>query len=101
MQPHLLDRKAVVEFFGGIHPSTLYRGARLGRYPRPIKVGPGSSRWLLTECQAALTTMTEGRGRWPLPPIWNRRNKLPRRACLSTRLIPSPENSRWCQTKTS
>jgi predicted DNA-binding transcriptional regulator AlpA len=43
----LLDRLAVCALFGGtrpINPSTLYRGIRQGRYPRPIRVGPNSSR---------------------------------------------------------
>jgi predicted DNA-binding transcriptional regulator AlpA len=64
MQPALLDRSAVCEFFGGtrsINPATLYRGIRNGRYPRPIKVGPGSSRWLRSECEAALQAMVDGR----------------------------------------
>jgi predicted DNA-binding transcriptional regulator AlpA len=57
----LLDRAAVCHFFGGLNASTLYRGIRQGRYPRPVKVGPGSSRWLRTECEAALRLMVEGR----------------------------------------
>ena len=60
----LLDKAAVCALFGGsrpINPSTLYRGIRLGRYPRPIRVGPNSSRWLLAECQAALRGMVEER----------------------------------------
>ena len=60
----MLDRKAVCAFFGGnrpIDPSTLYRGIREQRYPRPVKVGPGSSRWLRAECEAALQRMAEGR----------------------------------------
>ena len=65
MQPHLLDRIEACRFFGGSKPinvATLYRGIRLGRYPRPVKVGPGSSRWLRAECEAALAGMVEGRG---------------------------------------
>jgi predicted DNA-binding transcriptional regulator AlpA len=61
---HLLDRREACAFFGGskpINPSTLYRGIRQGRYPAPIKVGPGSSRWLREECEAALQAMVEGR----------------------------------------
>jgi predicted DNA-binding transcriptional regulator AlpA len=57
MQPELLDRDATCRFFGGtrpINPATLYRGVRKGRYPKPVKVGLGSSRWLLTECKEAL-----------------------------------------------
>jgi predicted DNA-binding transcriptional regulator AlpA len=64
MQPHLLDRNAACEFFGGTRPinaATLYRGIRLGRYPKPVKVGPGSSRWLREECEAALAGMVAGR----------------------------------------
>jgi predicted DNA-binding transcriptional regulator AlpA len=60
----LLDRGEVCRLFGGskpINPSTLYRGIRQGRYPRPIKVGPGASRWLREECDAALQAMVDGR----------------------------------------
>jgi predicted DNA-binding transcriptional regulator AlpA len=60
----LLDRGEVCRLFGGskpIHPATLYRGIKLGRYPKPVKVGPGSSRWLRSECEAALRLMVEGR----------------------------------------
>ena len=60
----LLDRDAACAFFGGnrpIHASSLYRGIAKGHYPRPVKVGPGSSRWLRDECEAALQAMVEGR----------------------------------------
>jgi predicted DNA-binding transcriptional regulator AlpA len=60
----LLDRPSVCRLFGGsrpLNPSTLYRGIKLGRYPRPVKVGPGSSRWLRSECEAVLRSMVEGR----------------------------------------
>jgi predicted DNA-binding transcriptional regulator AlpA len=59
----LFDRRAACAFFGGTKPiniATLYRGIRRGRYPKPIKVG-GSSRWLRSECEAALRIMVEGR----------------------------------------
>jgi predicted DNA-binding transcriptional regulator AlpA len=64
MLDHLLDRREVCRFFGGtkpLDPATLYRGIRKGRYPAPLKVGPGSSRWLRNECEAALRVMAEGR----------------------------------------
>jgi predicted DNA-binding transcriptional regulator AlpA len=32
-----------------------------GRYPKPIHVGPGSSRWLRAEIEACLKQMVEGR----------------------------------------
>ena len=56
----LLDLRAACAFYGGtrpINPATLYRGIRKGRYPTPVKVGPGSSRWLRSECEAALQAM--------------------------------------------
>ena len=60
----LLDRVAVCRLIGGTRPinaATLYRGIRKGRYPKPVKVGPGSSRWLRAECEAALQAMVEWR----------------------------------------
>jgi hypothetical protein len=62
----LMDRATVLIFFGGTKPinaATLYRGIRQGRYPAPVKVGPGSSRWLREECETALRSMVEGRVR--------------------------------------
>jgi len=64
MQAHLLDRAEVCRFFGGskpLHSATLYRNIRLGRFPRPVKVGPGTSRWLREECESCLQAMVEGR----------------------------------------
>ena len=64
MHPELLDRRAACEFFGGtrpLNPATLYRGIRKGRYPQPVKIGPGSSRWLRSECESALQSLIEGR----------------------------------------
>ena len=60
MQEHLLNRVEVCRWFGNIHSATLYRGIRHGRYPKPVKIG-GSSRWLLSECEAALQAMVDGR----------------------------------------
>jgi predicted DNA-binding transcriptional regulator AlpA len=57
----LLKLKEALIFFGGINASTLYRGIKLGRYPRPVKVGPQSSRWILEECEEALRRMVAGR----------------------------------------
>ena len=62
--PSLLDLRVVCCLLGGtrpINPATLYRGIRLGRYPAPIKVGPNASRWLRSECEAALQAMIERR----------------------------------------
>jgi predicted DNA-binding transcriptional regulator AlpA len=62
--PNLLDRAEVCRFFGGtrpINPATLYRNIRRGRYPRPVRVSPGASRWIRAECEAALAAMVAGR----------------------------------------
>jgi len=56
----LINRREVCRMFGGINPATLYRHIRQGKLPKPVKVG-GSSRWLLSECQAALQAMVDGR----------------------------------------
>jgi predicted DNA-binding transcriptional regulator AlpA len=60
---NLLDRMGVCRMFGGNRPinaATLYRGIRQRRYPKPVKIG-GSSRWLRSECEAALQAMVDGR----------------------------------------
>lgn len=62
-QVDLLDRRAVCVMFGGtrpLNPSTLYRGIREGRFPKPVRVG-GSSRWLRAECEDVLAAMVEAR----------------------------------------
>lgn len=61
----LLDLRAACAFFGGtrpLHSATLYRGIAAKRYPAPIKVGPNTSRWLLSECEAAKAAMIAARG---------------------------------------
>jgi predicted DNA-binding transcriptional regulator AlpA len=54
----LMDKDETCRFFDGqirpINHATLYRGIASGRYPRPIKVGANSSRWIKSECMAAL-----------------------------------------------
>jgi predicted DNA-binding transcriptional regulator AlpA len=37
-----------------ITPSTLYKGIKSGRFPAPIKLGPGTSRWRRSEIMAML-----------------------------------------------
>jgi predicted DNA-binding transcriptional regulator AlpA len=54
----LMDKDETCRFFGGhsrlINHATLYRGVAAERYPRPIKVGANSSRWIKYECAEAL-----------------------------------------------
>ena len=52
----MMTLAATCAFFGGdkpLNPSTLYRGIKAGRYPKPVHVGPNSSRWVRSECQSA------------------------------------------------
>lgn len=59
----LLDIDEVCAFFGGtkpLNPSTIYRG--LGTlYPKPLKVGTNTNRWLRSECVEARRKMAEAR----------------------------------------
>jgi predicted DNA-binding transcriptional regulator AlpA len=58
--PKLMDREETCRYFGGSKPinaSTLYRGVKSGRFPKPVKIGPGSSRWILWECEKVLELM--------------------------------------------
>ena len=52
-------------FFGGkskpIDRSTLYKGAGK-KYPKPVKVGPQTSRWLKGECVEARRRLIAARG---------------------------------------
>jgi predicted DNA-binding transcriptional regulator AlpA len=52
----LIDESSACRLLGGedspIHRSTLWRGVNSGRYPRPLKVGPGTNRWRLGELKA-------------------------------------------------
>ena len=65
-----LDRPSVLKFFGGSRPlnvSTLYRGLRSGRYPKPVHVSGNSVRWVRSECEAAAQRMLAARDE-PKPP---------------------------------
>jgi predicted DNA-binding transcriptional regulator AlpA len=66
----LLTRPEVCRLFGGvgrpIDPATLYRGIASGKFPAPVKVGPGMSRWLRCECEAALKRLIADRDAAPL-----------------------------------
>jgi predicted DNA-binding transcriptional regulator AlpA len=79
----LLDRPAVLKFFGGsrpLHQSTLYRGLLDGTYPRPINVANGAVRWVKSECEETLRRMIATRDEPKPQPIGRGR---PRR-----RIIP-------------
>ncbi|UVC12838.1 helix-turn-helix transcriptional regulator [Mesorhizobium onobrychidis] len=61
----LVDEPSACKVLGGenspIHRSTLWRGVNAGRYPKPIKVGPGTNRWRLSELTAAVDRLAAAR----------------------------------------
>jgi predicted DNA-binding transcriptional regulator AlpA len=61
----LLDVAEACRFFGGskpIHPATLYRGVKSGRFPAPVKIGPNINRWVRSECEAVRRALINSRG---------------------------------------
>ena len=53
----LLDAKGACRILGGSRPinhATLYRGIADGRFPAPVKLGGGISRWVKAELLAAI-----------------------------------------------
>jgi predicted DNA-binding transcriptional regulator AlpA len=64
----MMTMGAVLEFFGGdtpIHYSTLYRGIEAGRYPKGVRIGPNTVRWLRSECRAARQKLIAARDAEP------------------------------------
>jgi len=60
-----MDIGETCRFFGGpaspLNPATLYRGIKAGKYPAPVKIGQGTSRWMRGECEKALLRMVAER----------------------------------------
>jgi len=61
MQTDLLDISEVCRLFGDVNASTIYRWVKAERLPKPVRIGPGTSRWFRHECEAALVSMVEAR----------------------------------------
>lgn len=60
----LLDADEACRLLGGTRPinrATLYRGVADGRYPKPIKIGAASSRWLRSELLDTIRSMAAAR----------------------------------------
>ncbi|TFZ02983.1 AlpA family phage regulatory protein [Ramlibacter henchirensis] len=47
-----LLREAEVQVISGLGHSSLYAAMRDGRFPRPVRVGPRTVRWVATEVDA-------------------------------------------------
>jgi predicted DNA-binding transcriptional regulator AlpA len=57
MSKDLLDVEAACQLIGGCTPinaATLYRGAKAGIYPKPVRVAPNVSRWIRSELELAI-----------------------------------------------
>lgn len=54
----LVDEAMACHILGGehtpIHRSTFWRGIKAGRYPKPLKIGPGTNRWRIADLQAVI-----------------------------------------------
>ena len=57
----LLDKNEVCQMLGGIHPSTLWRMVRAGKWPKPIKINTQIRRWSWYECHRTLEALKAGR----------------------------------------
>lgn len=55
-QTDLVDERTACRILGGeqspIHRSTLWRGIKAGRYPKPLKMGVSLNRWRQAELLA-------------------------------------------------
>ena len=60
----LLDVAAACQFIGGsrpINPATLWRGVKVGRYSKPIKIGAQAVRWRRADLEADIERMVAER----------------------------------------
>jgi predicted DNA-binding transcriptional regulator AlpA len=60
----LVDAKEACRILGGTRPicaATLYRGVADGRFPAPVKLGGGTSRWVKAELLASIRKMMAAR----------------------------------------
>ncbi len=44
----------------GVSSDTIYRWRRTGNFPKPLRVGPGSTRWRLTDLETHDSRLTTG-----------------------------------------
>ncbi len=61
----LVDVATACQIIGGtrapIHRTSLWRGVRDGRYPKPIKIGRVANRWVVGELRQALRALAMSR----------------------------------------
>ena len=54
--------RAEVERVVGLKRSALYRAMREGRFPEPLRIGPKSVRWLLSEVEQWIAGLPRSHG---------------------------------------
>jgi predicted DNA-binding transcriptional regulator AlpA len=59
--PDLLTAEQACELLGGITPAGLYKGIKEKRFPKPLKIGPQTARWLRSECNDVLNRRAQER----------------------------------------
>jgi predicted DNA-binding transcriptional regulator AlpA len=57
----LIDVNELARMFGGVSKATIWRGVRIGRFPKPVKLGPFICRWSRREAEAHLDKLMEER----------------------------------------
>ncbi|WP_198164098.1 AlpA family phage regulatory protein [Bradyrhizobium jicamae] len=66
----LCDLTKSLAILGGenspISRSTFYEGIAAGRYPRPVRIGPNTSRWVEDELEQCKRARLEARDRSPV-----------------------------------
>ncbi len=59
LPPEGVVRLPVVLKVLGIGKTTWWNGIKIGRYPRPVKLGPRMSVWRVEDIRALLASLTE------------------------------------------
>lgn len=66
-QDTMLTADEVCVFFTGptkpMTHTSLYRGIRVGKFPKPIHISRNLSRWRLSDCQSALDALAAKPGK--------------------------------------
>jgi predicted DNA-binding transcriptional regulator AlpA len=57
----LIDKHEVCKLLGNIHPATLQRGIKAGRFPKPLKVGKFINRWSRDEVETCVKRLMDQR----------------------------------------
>jgi predicted DNA-binding transcriptional regulator AlpA len=59
--PDLVRESEARALLGGISPATFYRGVASGRFPKGVRIGPNSVRYVRAELDACVAKMLSAR----------------------------------------